>query len=128
MRSAFAAAVVLVVAVTSTQTAAAHSRWPAAVIAVTRDVAHVYRATHVRIAHVQTTRTDSTPTKPMYFITLSGTFHKGKHVARILDFSALANRSYIWGIVAFDAHNHIIWTDPTLPRPHRTRIKRYDGR
>lgn len=80
-------------------------------------VAAVYGEKQPHVVRLQRTRTDSSPSEPMYFIALSGHFHKGKKKAVYLSFSALADRSYVWGVLGQDSHHHEVWLDPT-PRIH----------
>jgi len=81
-------------------------------------VAAAYGENHPHVVHLQRTRTDSSPNEPMYFVVLSGHFHKGSKRAVYLSFSALADRSYIWGVLGQDAHHRQVWLDSIL-RIHR---------
>ncbi|GAC1470208.1 MAG: hypothetical protein PVSMB7_20700 [Chloroflexota bacterium] len=83
--------------------------------AVVQRVSRVYGEKRPRIIHLERTQTDPIPHEPMYFVGLAGHFRKGRKTARLLYFSALANRWYVWGIVAYDGHRHLLWTDVRLP-------------
>jgi hypothetical protein len=83
--------------------------------AVAKQVARVYGERHPHVVQLQRTSTDSPPQQPMYFMELSGHFRKGRRQARLLYFSALARRWHVWGVVAYDAQHHIVWTDALLP-------------
>lgn len=86
---------------------------------IARRVAAAYGEKKPRILHVQRTESEATYA-PMYVVRLSGRFHKGHKRAAYLYFSALVRRWFIWGIVAQDAHHHIVWLDNALPRPHKS--------
>jgi hypothetical protein len=84
--------------------------------AVTRIVAAIYGEHHPRIVHLERTTTE-TGQQPMYFIGMSGHFTRGhKHAASIY-FSALAARWHVWGLAAYDAQHHLLWTQTLVPRP-----------
>lgn len=82
---------------------------------IVRTVARVYGESHPHVIHLERTTTDSTPHQVMYFIGLSGHFHKGRTQARYLYFSALADRWYVWGLAAYDSGHRLVWTDRVVP-------------
>lgn len=68
---------------------------------------------HPRIIHLQRTVTEGSE-QPMYVIEITGRFHQRRRHARYLYFSALEKRWHVWGVVAYNAHHHIVWTDPSI--------------
>jgi hypothetical protein len=83
---------------------------------IIRTVSAAYGDRTPHVVGVQKTRTETSGAL-MYVIRLSGTFHRGRHRARYLTFSALAARWYVWGVQGYDRRHHLVWIDPTLPRP-----------
>jgi hypothetical protein len=98
--------------------AAAPARGPTAASIIHR-VAAVYGDAKPHVLKAQRTETDSTPQQTMYFVKLRGRFHKGSKRASYLQFSALVNRWYVWGIQAYNARHRLVWVDATLPRLHK---------
>lgn len=86
---------------------------------IARQVSTHYSEAHAQITKVTSTLTDSPPHDPMYLMTLTGHFHKGALEAYTLSFSALANKMYVWAILAYDQAGMQIWLDhelaPALP-------------
>lgn len=82
--------------------------------AIAQQVATYYGESHAKITYVRSDQTDNPPHDPMYLMTLTGHFSKGKLVASTLNFSALANKMYVWNIYAYDTAKHEIWLDHEL--------------
>lgn len=55
--------------------------------------------------------------QPMYHMALTGNFHKGALEATRLNFSALADRMYVWAITAHDQADNEVWFDRDLSTP-----------
>ena len=67
-------------------------------------------------AHVAMAKPDVTDglQQPMYHMALTGRFHKGALEATRLNFSALADRMYVWAITAHDDAGNEVWFDREL--------------
>lgn len=88
--------------------------------ALTRLVAAIYGEHHPRIVHLERTTSESSHQR-MYFIGMSGHFSNGRKHARTIYFSALASGWHVWGLVAYDAQHHLLWSKPLVPRPGGSR-------
>ena len=68
-------------------------------------VGAAYGDPHPRIIRSISTETDGPVNEPMYSITVTGNFHRGRTTAHYLEFSATASRRSTWGL----------WAGNTLP-------------
>lgn len=73
-----------------------------------------YGDTHPRIVRVVSTQTDNPPHDPMYSIILSGHFHKGPQLVHYIIFSALADKTYVWGVRGYNRFDVTLWFDDEL--------------
>jgi hypothetical protein len=87
--------------------------------AVARQVGAHYGDSHPRILALTSTTTDNPPHDPMYFMTLGGRFRYGHRRARFVQFSALADQAYVWGLIGYttDARAPLWWEADLGPLP-----------
>jgi hypothetical protein len=83
---------------------------------IARQVGRHYGDMHPRIVYVESTQTDPPPHDPMYIMTLAGHFHEGRRVARYVSFSALADKTYVWGVMGYNQPGSTLWSDDELER------------
>jgi hypothetical protein len=79
-----------------------------------REVATAYGDTRPQVLGIERTYTDDRPHEPVYFVHLGGTFRRGHATADELYFSALADRQFLWAVMAYrgqDGHRRAAWTD-----------------
>jgi hypothetical protein len=79
-----------------------------------REISALYGEGHPRVLRLDRTFTDPFPQEPMYFVHLSGRFHRFRVQADELYFSALADRRVIWGVAGYQgrgAHRQMAWMD-----------------
>lgn len=81
---------------------------------IARQVGIHYGDPHAQLAGVKDDVADPPPHEPIYHIGLTGHFHKGALVAVRLGFSAMAERMYVWNILAVDQTGKQVWSDQDL--------------
>lgn len=81
---------------------------------IAKQVAAHYGESHVQIVSAKSDKSDSPPHEPIYLMAITGHFIKGSLVASTLDFSALADKMYVWNIYAYDENHQEIWHDQEL--------------
>ncbi len=81
---------------------------------VAYEVGAHYGDVHPRIVAVESTSTDNIPHDPMYFMTIEGRFHKGRQIVRYVSFSALADRTYVWGVQGYNKAGSPDWSENEL--------------
>jgi hypothetical protein len=77
-------------------------------------VGAAYGERYPRVVTATSSTTDNPPHDPMYLMKIAGRFHKGHLSARYLEFSALADRMYVWGIQAYNTLGKNLWFDDLL--------------
>ncbi|SRR5579883_44205 len=82
--------------------------------AVARQVGAHYGDPHPRIIALFSTTTDNPPHDPMYGMTLRGRFRHGRLRARFVRFSALADKTYVWGLVGYNDARAMLWWEAEL--------------
>ena len=73
-----------------------------------------YGDSHPHLVRVEADSSDGPSLEPMYHMTLQGHFHRGARKAQYLDFSALADKPYVWDIIAGSDPRHRVWFDREL--------------
>ncbi len=93
--------------------------WPGASHRYTPDqiaqrIGAAYGDAHARVTSALPDQTEGPPFHPMYAMTVSGHFRRGRLHASSLAFSAVADHLYAWFIRASDGRT-IVWEDGQWP-------------
>jgi len=77
---------------------------------IAKQVGAHYGDPQAQVVEVRSELTDGTQ-EPMYLMSVTGRFHKRTLAAVTLGFSAMADRMYVWHILAFDQAGNEVWFD-----------------
>ena len=81
---------------------------------IAQRIGAAYGDAHARVTAARPDQTEGPPFHPMYFMTVSGHFRRGRLHASSLTFSAVADHLYAWGIRASDGRT-VVWEDDQWP-------------